>query len=189
MAKAKNNKNLLTVQKILLLVALIALFIAIFLYKAPVTNSDDRIGFNNLSKELKSLQTDLNKIHSGWVYSEGCSGKGGVYEQDKASSCSITLINKSSDAKEIKSKFLMYSDSIDDVFLVITPSTESRWSISNSSDNRFYKSAGYKYDKFPGTSCNLREFFDEVSVDSQSGGVNFTCTHSTEQFYFRRSDI
>ena len=57
----------------------------------------ERRGFMFLREDMKSLQQSFNAIDKGWVYDEGCRGRGGDFDRDVPSSCAVSITNKSVD--------------------------------------------------------------------------------------------
>lgn len=73
------------------LVVIALLFGLYKLYEYDSMLKNEAQSFASLKSDMLALQTDLNNIDPGWVYSEGCHRNGEVYKRNQASSCYINL--------------------------------------------------------------------------------------------------
>lgn len=174
---------------VLTLVVLFFTAILIFNFYSRDIPIKEESGFRKLASNMRNVKQKLDLISPGWVYKEGCSGKGGVYERDEPSYCSITLTNNNLGSTYSESRYLEFSKVVGYSFTEVRPTTSSKWLSSNPDDARTYNSTGFVYDDFPETSCSLSEFYGDKLNETKAYGVNFTCAHTATRFYFSRLDL
>lgn len=74
-----------------------------------------------LKQDMLSLQSEFNKIDTGWKYSEGCHGKGEKFKENQISSCGLG-IDTANDSID-KGKILAYRSNLEAKFKVTSQST------------------------------------------------------------------
>ncbi|MGB3023189.1 MAG: hypothetical protein WBB39_00070 [Candidatus Saccharimonadales bacterium] len=99
---------------------IIVLIVTAVLVILPVWNwyvhYQDKQKFMTLKQDMLSLQTEFNKIDSGWTYSESCNSSGEKFKQNQASSCGVELkIQKSVDVNKYQK--IMHAASITDKYV------------------------------------------------------------------------
>lgn len=133
-------------------------------------------GFTKLKQDILDLQKEFNKVDAGWTYHEGCVGAGGVFDRNKATSCSLGIQSvKSMDMK----KFDEYKK------LTISDKGQRRFKTDSEQPadaNRFFLSS----DPFPKSQCSI----SLISADEPSGSkyISIGCSADAHQFYFERTD-
>jgi|JI10StandDraft_1071094.scaffolds.fasta_scaffold1149961_1 hypothetical protein len=189
--KKKTKKRKLNYVYIVVLLSLMVISILLYvisLQRAAAAEYEKEM-FMNLQSNMKSLKEAFSAIDSGWSYSEGCRGKGGVYERGEPSSCLISITNQSEDPSTLKGNFNLYERVLDTLFLNSVPQTTSEWSITNENDTRVHKSSGYSLKDDSEVTCTFSEFYSNDEPASARGGLTFSCNRPAAKFYFPRYDI
>ncbi|MBP7775151.1 MAG: hypothetical protein KA069_00975 [Candidatus Saccharimonas sp.] len=91
---------------IILIVSILALLGYLFKdgYNSPLQR--EAVGFTGLKQDFLALQQEFNKVDTGWVYGEGCTGSGGVFDRDKATDCSMAITNRQIKSPEKLQQYL-----------------------------------------------------------------------------------
>lgn len=157
---------------IALLILSSLLLAAFFLKDYNPALQQEAEGFTKLKQDFLDLQKEFNKIDQGWVYHEGCVGKGGVYESDIPDSCGMEL-TKIFDGQTSTLGTEKYID-------LLKPS--KRFSYSKDKDSLYIvKSA-----PLPSAHCALQAI--ESSRENESRYMTFGCSATTHYFHFPRTD-
>lgn len=167
----KPTRKSLSVLKIVLL-ASVAIVASLFVYNQTQLNNEKN-SFMQLRSDFLSLQTEFNKVDPGWTYSESCNGKGGVYNDNEASNCSLTVYS-SIKGKASKNKIDEYIQKINEI---LVPSNGAQLKIDGSFVKFKHSTSSNSY--YAGCSSN---FMDDTSY------AFVQCSDSAHQFYFQRAD-
>lgn len=190
MKKKTKTRKLYTFYIVILLSLLVVSLVLYVLSQQRTAAAEyEKEVFMNLQSSMKSLKNDFSSIDSGWIYSEGCRGKGGVYERAEPSSCLISITNQSDDPSALKGNFSLYERELETLFVNSVSQTTIKWSITNENDTRVHKSSGYTLKDDNEVKCSLREFYSNDNPASVHGGLTFSCNRSAAKFYFPRYDI
>ena len=173
---------------IALLVLSILLLVAYFMKDYNPGLQKEAEGFTKLKQDFLDLQKEFNKVDTGWTYHEGCRGKGGVYNDDEASSCRLLLTSRdTSEYTLIQNHFEGYVQILTDSgdFTTTDMTKEIMWSISDPGDMTKISSHTLRRSSWPDANCSLRDFF---SSDKANGGIELECDHSSHYFRYPRYD-
>lgn len=187
-SKPKGKEVILKYVGLALITVIVLLIIFVWTYNS-FTKSRERNQFKQLEGTLKVLQTKLNQINPTWVYNSGCRGKGGVYERNEPSSCFVQLSNTRTTLEQSEEKFNEYVRAVSKYFMVSSKQSNTKWSLTNESDDRRVNSIGFKYSKDDEVRCVLDEFFISDDPKSTDGGVRFSCNKPATEFLYSRYDI
>ena len=136
--------------------------------KTPLQEESE--GFSKLKADLQALQGEFNKVDDGWKYSEGCVGKGGVFDRDKATSCSLGITSQAKDDITIND------------YLKIAMNSK-KFTLKNSGNEiaTFYSlsSSSYRASK-----CAL----EAVKTNIGKTYLSLGCFNTASKFYFPRTD-
>ena len=161
---------------IVVLVGILVIYAAGYTIMQQLALRQEADGFAKLKQDFLALQTEFNKIDPGWQYSEGCRGKGGVYERNKASDCSMSIYNP-----------MVSNTNKIELYLKVINNTKYFIVGSDKVDTR----PSYKIQAkaFPSSNCTIT-YSDSISVGDQisSRFLSFGCISSAHQFYFPRTD-
>lgn len=179
--------------KIVLSIIVLVIVIFIVVVYSAVDNytetNNERVTFTTLQANIKSLQDKFNQEVPGWIYDEGCRGKGGVYNRDEPLSCTISIVNESDEPSLIRENFDTYEDYVEDYFVNSVLQSTFAWSSSNTSDTRTYRATGYSLNNDDKVQCMLREFYSDDNPLSIEGGVIYSCNRPSSEFYYPRYDL
>lgn len=149
-----------------LIILPILIAVAVF-FRYYVEPRQEAAHFAQLKQDVLALQQEFNKVDPGWEYSEGCVGKGGVYEQNTPYYCSIDISRKNTTPP---SELSLYVDIL----------AKQKFTSTSSSKNLFE----IKSKEFKNCNCTLQS--------SQSTGnsyYDFSCSAPAREFYFKRTDL
>jgi len=189
--KVKPSPTHFSKKAILLVILFFALITSIVyvVFDGYSKASEERTKFASLQSSIKSLQNKLNQEVPGWIYDEGCRGKGGVYNRDEPLSCTISIVNESDEPSLIRENFDTYEDYVEDYFVNSVLQSTFAWSSSNTSDTRTYRATGYSLNNDDKVQCMLREFYSDDNPLSIEGGVIYSCNRPSSEFYYPRYDL
>jgi hypothetical protein len=177
----KNSKKSTPSNPALALVIGVLIVVAGLFLVNLITGYVEKKAFFSLKADLIELQTQFNEIDKGWKYDESCRAKGGVYENDIASSCAASITNSSVDfTVDQKKRVEAYSGIIDD-----GSSFKLKDSITEYSQSYYFVT--YDYPKLQKPNCSLQSFTDKETVDGKVS-LTFGCIAESSKFYFERND-
>lgn len=159
-------------------VSVFAIFILFLSYSSYQLYLDriDSAKFFNLKQDMQTLQTEFNKIDSGWTYSEGCDGPHYVYDTGE-SYCTISL--KAGPTMNVNSSNIDLYISTIKTKLSIKDTIKKMPSIQKPSSSSF----GFKETNFTSAGgCLL--YLDDIN----NSDTALSCTYQSRYFYFQRSD-
>lgn len=165
----------------LLLIALVVSVLLLVAYLFKGYNPDlqqEADGFTKLKQDFLTLQQEFNKIDIGWVYGDGCTGSGGVFDRDKATDCSIRLTNRQLNSPEkLRQYLLMTTNDHLDTFS-LKP--------SENGTNQHY-SLSTKYNMV-GLSCAIYITADDYNDINDPRYITIACSATAHYFHFPRTD-
>ncbi|MFZ1812375.1 MAG: hypothetical protein WAU02_02495 [Candidatus Saccharimonadales bacterium] len=173
---------------IVVLVGVFVIYAAGYTIMQQLALRQEADGFAKLKQDFLALQTEFNKIDPGWEYSEGCRGKGGVYNDNQPSSCSLVLASKAvADYPAIQNKFDDYIKIMKGVsgFQAIGLKNEVRLSISDPTNTTSLTTLHLTNQSFDRTGCDLKDY---VLNDKLLGGIKLECHHTATAFHYPRYD-
>lgn len=171
-----------------LLLLFILLLVACFMKDYNPGLQREAEGFTNLKKDFLELQKEFNSIDSGWTYQEGCRGKGGVYNDDEASSCRFILYRKELlSSKGLRDSFDQYLTAAKQsgVFTQKNAVYTVPWSASDTSDKTPLRVADLVSSRFSESTCEISE---TLSEDRTQSGILLECNHASHYFHYPRYD-
>lgn len=174
---------------LILLLVFAAIVFVVYLLKDynPVLQKEAE-GFTNLKADFLQIQKIFNRVDQGWQYAEGCRGKGGVYNDNEASSCRLILFTKETlTLKDLRKNFNQYLTATiqSDKFTQKSAVCTVPWSTSVASDKTVLRVADLVSNSFLGSTCEISE---TLSADKTQGGILLECNHPSHYFRYRRYD-
>lgn len=182
----KNQKKQNKFQrKYYFLIVILSVLLLVYLFSL---NSEKLIS-NHPVLQMKNELIDAKSIASikgyNWKYSEGCIGKGGVYNRDEPSYCSVTLSLTNNSNSSLSTILSTYIEIFHNKTSFIFDSTPTTSQAPNRQNVISYISTKLNINSIKNEHCELtisrRDGTDEVSS-------SLNCSLPSNKFYFDRND-
>ncbi|MBP7760200.1 hypothetical protein KA093_00180 [Candidatus Saccharibacteria bacterium] len=127
-------------------------------------------GFTKLKQDFLDLQKEFNKIDQGWVYGDGCTGSGGVFDRDKATDCAMSITATTSAGPQ---RLTLYRDT----------AISKGYFDKNGAKQIDTEAYSMNSRNFPQSNCVI-----EIITEKDAKKITLGCSAPAHYFHFPRTD-